>query len=163
VVRAPQVASPTRPNADAVVLSDMAKQLEEALKRPAAPIPPAPPVHATPQPVQEDVVDEDELLEPAMPERETTGPAQPAFEEEEEERAPPPRPAPEPVQLRPAVEPVRPVPPAPPQPAPAPAAEAPAQAAPKPAQKAPDPFSVEEIEAEFARLLGRPLDSSKRE
>jgi hypothetical protein len=43
----------------------------------------------------------------------------------------------------------------------APAAEAPA--APKPAQKAPDPFSVEEIEAEFARLLGRPLDAGKKE
>jgi hypothetical protein len=28
--------------------------------------------------------------------------------------------------------------------------------------KAPDPFSVEEIEAEFARLLGRPLDSGKK-
>lgn len=161
VVRAPQAAPAARQNADAVVLSDMARQLEEALKRPAAPVPPAPPVHAAPQPVQEDVVDEDELLEPAMPERETSGPAQPAFEEEEEERPPPPRPAPEPVQLRPAMEPVRPVPPPPPQPAPAPAAEAPA--APKPAQKAPDPFSVEEIEAEFARLLGRPLDSGKRE
>ncbi len=165
VVRAPQAAPAARQNADAVVLSDMARQLEEALKRPAAPVPPAPPppVHATPQPVLEDVVDEDELLEPATPERETIGPVQPAFEEEEEEPAPPPRPAPEPVQLRPAMEPVRPVPPATPQPAPAPAAEAPAQAAPKPAQKAPDPFSVEEIEAEFARLLGRPLDSGKRE
>lgn len=162
VVRAPQAAPGARQNPDAVILSDMAKQLEEALKRPAAPVPPAPQVHAAPQPVHEDVVDEDELLEPAMPERDAESQAEPAFEEDEEERAPPPRPAPEPVQLRPAMEPVRPAPPPPPQAAPAPAAESPA-ATQKPAQKAPDPFSVEEIEAEFARLLGRPLDAGKRE
>jgi hypothetical protein len=30
---------------------------------------------------------------------------------------------------------------------------------PEPAAQAQNPFSVEEIEAEFARLLGRPLDS----
>jgi len=54
-----------------------------------------------------------------------------------------------------------------PQPAPEPAAKAPAKSAatvevkptdrpaPKPEDSTPDPFSVESIEAEFARLLGR--------
>jgi hypothetical protein len=47
-------------------------------------------------------------------------------------------------------------PPAPPPPAEPPAEPAPA---PRPEPKAAgNPFSVEEIEAEFARLLGRPLD-----
>jgi hypothetical protein len=34
--------------------------------------------------------------------------------------------------------------------------------APAAPEKAPDPFSVEDIEAEFARLLGRPLDPGKK-
>jgi hypothetical protein len=43
-----------------------------------------------------------------------------------------------------------PIPPSEPEPQPA--------QPPKPASATPNPFSVEEIEAEFARLLGRPLD-----
>jgi hypothetical protein len=48
--------------------------------------------------------------------------------------------------------------------APSPAPEPPASkpAAPAAADQQVDPFSVEEIEAEFARLLGRPLDRSDR-
>jgi hypothetical protein len=154
----------------------MAKQLEEALKRPAGPVPPpAPPANVRTHPVHEDVVDEDELLEPAEPEHRPVEPDHAAFEEPGDEgRTAPGRPPAEPVPLRPAMDPVRPPQPPPPppaQPAPAPlpaqpappppAAEAPAS--PRPAAKAPDPFSVEEIEAEFARLLGRPLDGGKRE
>jgi flagellar protein FliO/FliZ len=37
-----------------------------------------------------------------------------------------------------------------------------AKEAPAADQKPTDPFSVEDIEAEFARLLGRPLDPSKK-
>ena len=93
------------------------------------------------------------------------GPARPFEEEPDEEELPPPPRAPEPAQLRPAIDPVRPASPPPPSPTPAsaPAQAADAAVAPKPAPKAPDPFSVEEIEAEFARLLGRPLDAGKRE
>jgi hypothetical protein len=43
----------------------------------------------------------------------------------------------------------------PPEPAPPPR---PAPDAPSPPSPRPDPFSIEDIEAEFARLLGRPLD-----
>lgn len=178
IVRAPQPAPQPAPaervTPDAAILSDMAKQLEEALKRPAAPT--APPVAVPPLSVAEDIVDEDELLEPAPKEREIPVPtpraAAPAVveTEEEEEEAPvqpaAPRPAAPPVEpVRPAPEPPRPVPPAPPaQPAPPlPPRAAETPAAPKPAQKAPDPFSVEEIEAEFARLLGRPIESGKKD
>jgi flagellar protein FliO/FliZ len=187
IVRAPQAAPAARRDPDAAVLSDMAKQLEEALKRPAGPVPPpAPPANVRTHPVHEDVVDEDELLEPAEPEHRAVEPDHAAFEEEpgDDGRTMPGRPPAEPIPLRPAMDPVRPPSPPPPppsaQPAPAPlpaqpappplpaqaappppAAEAPA--APRPAAKAPDPFSVEEIEAEFARLLGRPLDGGKRE
>jgi hypothetical protein len=50
-------------------------------------------------------------------------------------------------------------------PAPRPAAAPAATVAPPPppAGAAHDPFSVEEIEAEFARLLGRPLDKPSKE
>lgn len=129
VVRVPEPAPVEKVTPDAAILSDMAKQLEEALKRPATPV--------TPEPVRapEPALDEDELLEPAAPAsaRETV------FEEEDVVSEPEP--------AAKAAEPVRPAPPAqPPQPK---AAE------PAPAKKAADPFSVEEIEAEFARLLGR--------
>ncbi len=153
-----------KPGPDAGVLSDMAKQLEEALKRPAAgPVPPQPaPGPAAPRAaIHEDVADEDELLEPARPHEEPVAPYE-AFDEEEEENEPVEEPRPVAAEpQRPAVEPVRPVPPPPAQSMP-PAPQAQAPAAPQPAQKAPDPFSVEEIEAEFARLLGRPLDPGKK-
>lgn len=156
-VRAPQPAPASRHDPDAAILSDMAKQLEEALKRPAAPVPPPPMAPAPMRPAEaEPMTDEDELLEP---DHGPMGPSRPAFEEPEDDFAEAPRPAAGPMPPRPAMEPVHPAPPA--QPAPSAAAEAPA--APKPAQKAPDPFSVEEIEAEFARLLGRPLDAGKKE
>jgi hypothetical protein len=164
IVRPVQPAPAERQEPDAAILSDMAKQLEEALKRPASPVPPPQPAPEPrrPQPQDEGVADEDELLEPAAaPAREAMGPVQAPLEEEPEEhvtRAPAPAEA---APLRPALHPVQPAPRPPVQPAPAPEAEAPAT--PKPAQKAPDPFSVEEIEAEFARLLGRPLDAAKKE
>ncbi|WP_445502825.1 hypothetical protein [Microvirga sp. G4-2] len=132
---------------DAAVLSNMAKQLEEALKRPAASVAPAPaPAH---EPREEDVADEDDLLETGHTEA-----APVAYRDEDhEDLAEEPAPAPEPEPPRPAAEPVRPAPsPLPPQqPKPAPAL-----------QKESDPFSVEDIEAEFARLLGRPLDTGKK-
>lgn len=175
IVRAPQPAPVERqppierPAAapDAAILSDMAKQLEEALKRPVSPVPP--PIAPTPAgphaAAHEDIADEDDLLEPGPADEEAGAPNE-TFEEEDLGEKPQPARAPEPP--RPAVEPVRPVPPpvepvVPP--APARAAETPAapQATPKASDtKAPDPFSVEEIEAEFARLLGRPLDSGKK-
>ncbi len=83
IVRAPQAAPAARRDPDAAVLSDMAKQLEEALKRPAGPVPPpAPPANVRPHPVHEDVVDEDELLEPAEPEHRAVEPDPAAFKEE---------------------------------------------------------------------------------
>ncbi|KLK90343.1 hypothetical protein AA309_26115 [Microvirga vignae] len=134
---------------DAAALSNMAKQLEEALKRPAASVAPAPaPAH---EPHEGDVADEDDLLETGH-----TKEAPVAYRDEDHEdhedlvEEPAPAPQPEP---RPTAEPVRPapspLPPQQPEPAPAP-------------QKASDPFSVEDIEAEFARLLGRPLDTGKK-
>jgi hypothetical protein len=129
----------------------MAKQLEEALKRPAAPMPPPP---AQPHASQaEDTADEDDLLEPGRDQE----PLRDFHEEEHEDFVEEPAPAPQPEPPRPVMEPARPAPsPLPPKPQPEPAAATPAS------QKATDPFSVEEIEAEFARLLGRPLDSGKK-
>ncbi|WP_256385739.1 hypothetical protein [Microvirga sp. 17 mud 1-3] len=147
---------------DAAILSDMAKQLEEALKRPAQPVaPPQPlpleePVAGPMDDIPEisDDLDEDELLVPATKDEEPELP--------EPEHREPPRPAPEPerpvaTQPQPMVAPA-PVPPPPP------AAPAQAEAAPGPASapKVSDPFSVEEIEAEFARLLGRPRDPASK-
>lgn len=148
----PASRSPDPAMGDAAVLSNMAKQLEEALKRPVpagrpgpAPVPngPAPqaedrqpratpaPVGRTPQPVPA-AARPSEAVEPAARPRPAPAPA------------PAPRvrpvPEPEPVNLKPA---------AAPQPGPSGGA-------------ANDPFSVEEIEAEFARLLGRPADRGDR-
>ncbi|WP_243373664.1 hypothetical protein [Microvirga solisilvae] len=134
---------------DAAVLSNMAKQLEEALKRPApvvAPTPAPAPVFAA----NEEIADDDDLLET---DRVQEAPEDYREEELDDDLIEEPAPAPQPEPMRPAVEPVRPAPsPLPPQ---QPAA---AQAS----DKAADPFSVEEIEAEFARLLGRPLDGGKK-
>ncbi|NIX76537.1 hypothetical protein HB375_07885 [Microvirga sp. c23x22] len=131
VVRVPEPPPVEKVTPDAAILSDMAKQLEEALKRPATPV--------TPEPVRApEPIDEDELLEPA--------PAAPAHKVEFEEE-----------DLVSEPEPVVQAPLSPVQPK---AAE---PAAPAPAKKAADPFSVEEIEAEFARLLGRPMEPGKKE
>ncbi|HEX8666635.1 MAG TPA: hypothetical protein VF744_21700 [Beijerinckiaceae bacterium] len=59
----------------------------------------------------------------------------------------PPKPAPRPEPAAAKPEPR-------PEPKPEPSAEAPARVS--------DPFSVEEIEAEFARLLGRPFDKNDK-
>jgi len=141
--------APSEPAAaDAAVLTDMARQLEEALRQPR----PAQKASEATAPAQD---------EPFAPPAPAPGPPPQAS-------APPsaPLPSPHPAQPRPAE---RPVPPKPlrAEPAAEPAA-APSQAAP-PAPPAPappasrgDPFSVEEIEAEFARLLGRPLDKNEK-
>lgn len=146
--QAPPVEPPApaeRSGADPVVLSNMAKQLEEALKRPAAPVPP--PSMAPAAVNDEDPGEEDDFLEPGP-----IGEPLAAYEEDhDEDLLEEPEPAPQPEPPRP-VEPVRPAPsPLPPQPAESTAKD-----------KTADPFSVEEIEAEFARLLGRPLDTSKK-
>lgn len=139
-----------RNGADPVVLSNMAKQLEEALKRPTSPIPP-PVAPVAPMTMHDDDIDEDDeddFLEPGPVDEPMVAEEEERDEDltEEPEEAPPSEP-PRPTM----VEPVRPAPsPLPPQPA----------AAAK--DKESDPFSVEEIEAEFARLLGRPLDTSKK-
>jgi hypothetical protein len=104
--------------------------------------------------------DEDDLLEPtpAAQEVQLERNAAPAEEERRSEPVPFLRPAVEPP--RPAAAPLQPLTP----PRPANTSEAPtsgSQDKPKD-DKAGDPFSVEEIEAEFARLLGRPLDTSKK-
>jgi hypothetical protein len=142
-----------------VILSDMARQLEEALRRPAMPVPP--PAPPAPVNLPEGIEDEDELLEPTAPQDHGPVPVSNApFQDEPEEEQP--RAPEQPVAAappRPVDHPVRPAPP-PVQPDPSPA-ETPAP--PKPAPKAADPFSVDEIEAEFARLLGRPLDAGKKE
>ena len=162
IVRAPapveEDAPAERQGPDAAILSDMAKQLEEALRRPVNPVP-APamaPGPAALRPAPEPVADEDDFLRPDPVHEEPValrqGPA------EEEDLVEEPVAAAEPP---PSSEPFLPAPPAmPAQPAPPPAPQA--AEAPKPSPKAPDPFSVEDIEAEFARLLGRPLDSGKK-
>ncbi|MFF8798392.1 MULTISPECIES: hypothetical protein [unclassified Methylobacterium] len=175
---------------DPAVLSDMARQLQVALKRPSSAVTPpptaaaaavspaaadAPPVEA-PAPIEAPAAARPDPIAQAM--------AAPPFPPPPPRAAAPAQPAPSPV----ASDPVKPEPvpvPAPvplPKPAPLPPAEKPAVARPEPAPRSepakPDPvrpepakpdtpeapqgqnpFSVEEIEAEFARLLGRPLDS----
>jgi flagellar protein FliO/FliZ len=160
---------------DQSVLSDMAKQLEHALRRPAAPAPSPP---ASPPPTARP--------EPAPPQAEASRPAPPPQRRPDVVRpAAPTRPVPPPraaVAEGAAAHPSpagdvaaasAPPPPAPaqPVPAPAPAPAAPPMAAPAPPPPAAasptpprtgggDPFSVEEIEAEFARLLGRPVENA---
>jgi flagellar protein FliO/FliZ len=163
-IPAPAPATEARPQApDPMVLSDMARQLEEALKRPMAPVrPPAAPMQPPQQP-------RPTPPPPAVPRPPATPPAQ----RPTPPPPPPPRPGPELAQRPPS-------PPPPPQPAPPPAPAARAEPPPppkpaprpepppapksEPAAEAParvsDPFSVEEIEAEFARLLGRPVDKN---
>jgi len=119
----------------------MAKQLEEALKRPAQ----AP----KPVPVEEPRVEAVDSEPPAPvppPQQRPNGPELPAGEERIPEQnrgssVEPPRPANEPAR-------------------PAPVPTSPPPAAPAAAKDVKDPFSVEDIEAEFARLLGRPADKS---
>lgn len=164
-VRPAEPAASERSAPDATLLSDMAKQLEEALKRPASPVSPPPvaapatPVSVASPAVHEDISDEEDApLEPAPAEEEPVTSYDEPVEEEDLVEEPE---APAPAQPAPPVEPVRTAQPVPPQPASAPLppqAREPASAQ----QKDADPFSVEDIEAEFARLLGRPLDPNKK-
>ena len=179
--------SPER-SADAAVLSDMARQLEEALKRPPRPsdarTEPRPAGARRPAAAEDD----DLLVPPSRPAPAATraatrtGPVRPELARPEPVRPEPARPEPaRPEPSRPEPSRVRTrrglsraaeqaqaraaasrrlprprrtqraAPPPPPRSAPGAAAFAtPA------ARKVDDPFSVEEIEAEFARLLGRP-------
>lgn len=158
---------PSRPQrvADPAVLSDMAKQLEDALRRP----------RSGPAPRPKGGPDE---AEPAAP----PPPAAGQIPAAQRPAAPPPRPAvapsaplPAAVPQAPAAPPAEPPPPQPAPPAPAPPPQPAAAVAPPEPARAPsppqpaavpdavrDPFSVEEIEAEFARLLGRPFEKADR-
>lgn len=141
------IATPRTPaeptGGDAAVLSDMARQLEQALRRPIAPAAPAPappPIPAVPSPVRPPPQPAPSLSRPA------SGPASLRGPDGPRPIPTPPRAEPAPARAEPAPPPAAPVPVPPPPPA-----------APPPAAKL-DPFSVDEIEAEFARLLGRSPD-----
>ena len=155
--QAPSLAVPSeRRSVDPAILSDMARQLQAALSRPSSAVTPAP-VPAAPEGV--DPVAAAMAATPPAPAPEPVPAA-----------AIPDRPA-APVTPKPPV--VSPAPPTAPEPVPAPQPPAPPPAQPvlpkvaptfeppvtrSDAKSAGNPFSVEEIEAEFARLLGRPLD-----
>jgi flagellar protein FliO/FliZ len=211
---APSLAVPAdRRSVDPAVLSDMARQLQAALSRPASAVTPAPAAPPSADAESRVTADVDPMAAamaaaPQVPSEVTPqvpfgGPAQvppqvpPQVVPQAPPQASPPVPAPAPppeapppaVPPRPAVTdivtpasppasppqpaalaPVRDIPTMPDPPAPAPepalpkagptlAAEPPApQPEAKDTKAAGNPFSVEEIEAEFARLLGRPLD-----
>ncbi|WP_244507707.1 hypothetical protein [Methylobacterium phyllostachyos] len=173
---APALAVPSeRRTVDPAILSDMARQLQAALARPASAVTPAPPPSAPTPPA--------EGIDPVAAAMASAPPVEPA---------PPPEPVPAPPlpMVDPPVPPAAPAAPAappippmvrrevPPAEVASPPAPTPVPPAPQPAPKAPpafrpppptepprpeaktagNPFSVEEIEAEFARLLGRPLD-----
>jgi hypothetical protein len=149
--------SPREPRVpDAAILNDMARQLEEALRRPNSAVAPAPTPPAGPAPVPP--APEPRREAPANPPLRTTvtpEPSRPAMPPRPAAANEPPRPA---ALAAPATNaPAAAAPAAAPQPA---NPEAPpAQAAEGP-QRNPDPFSVDDIEAEFARLLGRPADKN---
>ncbi len=158
---------------DPAILSDMARQLEAALARPASAVAPAPASVAAAAPVPDApaAIDPMAAAMAAPIDREEKPVAAPveAVPAPQPPVAPPIAPQPEPFLPAPppdVVAPPAPVaaaePPVPPRvepvPPPPPKVETPAAPAPAPAKPAANPFSVEEIEAEFARLLGRPLD-----
>ncbi|WP_243214636.1 hypothetical protein [Methylobacterium goesingense] len=210
----PVVPAPAARAIDAAILSDMARQLEEALRRPSAAVrpaaadqsaarepdlpPPAPQSPARmesapqPEPTRETLAgppdvdpmaaamaataqapaSEAQAIEPEPATDDALFAERPEDRDVEVASAEPPVP--------PASAPAEPppifrasladaakaeaiaqpeAPPAAVEPAPVPAqAPPPSPAAPAKAPASPNPFSVEEIEAEFARLLGRPLD-----
>ncbi|BAU91503.1 trans-sialidase [Methylorubrum populi] len=199
---APVMASREPRAVDPAVLSDMARQLQVALKRPSSAVTPppggtgeAPPSPPAPKP-GEPLPPRPDPIAAAMA---ASRPAEPARSAPSAAVPPPPsvrpEPAPAAVPSPPASEPkpepgpepkpasaAKPVAPpqfvAPSRPEPAksepvkseatrpeparaepPKPEPPKAEAPEPAGQGQNPFSVEEIEAEFARLLGRPLDS----
>nr|WP_276081540.1 hypothetical protein [Methylobacterium sp. GC_Met_2] len=175
---APSLAVPSeRRSVDPAILSDMARQLQAALSRPSSAVTPAPllnaasapddgvdpmaaamattpPVSATPpEPVLPPAVDMP-VDEPAPPSIVAAAPSVSVVQAP----APPPPAPPSPAPPSPAPAVARPEPKAPPTFRPPPPPE-PSLPAPRPdAKTSGNPFSVEEIEAEFARLLGRPLD-----
>ncbi|WP_457107253.1 hypothetical protein [Methylobacterium sp. P5_C11] len=152
---APALAVPSeRRSVDPVVLSDMARQLQAALSRSSSAVTPAPQIAPSPAPTQGvDPVAAAMASAPADPgpplaaQHVATPPSPPTKAPSVPVPAPPP-PAPPVPPAMPKAAPVF----APPPPAPPPAVEPPE------AKSSGNPFSVEEIEAEFARLLGRPLD-----
>lgn len=180
----PVMASRGPRSVDPAVLSDMARQLQVALKRPSSAVtpPPAGPAEVTPpspKPVEPAPAPPDPIAAAMAAESAPPVPAAPPPQGAPVQPepapapvvAPPPRPEPKPAA------PVKPVAPPPFVASPKPdavksepfKAEPPKPASPKPEPSKPEtpepaaqtqnPFSVEEIEAEFARLLGRPLDS----
>jgi flagellar protein FliO/FliZ len=156
------VARAAEPSAgDAAVLSDMAKQLEDALKRPlSAPanVNAARPSNGPMPPPEEPY--QRTRSQPAPPKTPPPTATPPVAAPVSASRPSDPfetsaRPRPTSVtRIRPGTE-AEPAKPAPPAESPAPSRSA----AVPPDQV--DPFSVEEIEAEFARLLGRPLDRDR--
>lgn len=147
--QAPSLAVPSeRRSVNPAILSDMARQLQAALSRPSSAVTPAP--AAAPTPSAPEGVDPVAAAMAAPPPAPVSPP--------DDAPAPPP---PEPPSI-PSRPPVPEPPPAPPPPPAIPPAAPAFPPAPPPAQpdakSAGNPFSVEEIEAEFARLLGRPLD-----
>ncbi len=185
----PRAGTPQPNGGDRPGMADMARQLEVALRGPPVPSMRPPPDAPRPAPDQPPRAGPDAPRPRPAPEPGPAPTAAPAFRPRPPEPAPkaalpaPPRPEPAP---RPPASPAQPTPPpAAPQPAPPSPSPPPAQAAsppaptppgpvPPPAPAAspatiaapasppkPDPFSIEDIEAEFARLLGRPLDKKE--
>ena len=149
--------------ADAAILSDMARQLEEALRDPAPPASARPAIPSAQPPAGAGPARTEPAPRQAPPTPETTRrPAAPAGAAAEPVSAArpgravqPPDPPPAPT----AGSPPEPPRAAPPEATPPPPAEPAGPAEPTP--KVSDPFSVDEIEAEFARLLGRPLEKER--
>ncbi len=138
---APSLAVPSeRKSVDPGVLSDMARQLQAALSRSSSAVTPPPPV---PSPAVPEGVDPLAAAMASAPLDPASPPVSPPVVPQE--APPPPAPVPPKPVLPPAMPKAAPVPPPP-------------SSAPPEAKSAGNPFSVEEIEAEFARLLGRPLD-----
>ncbi len=195
----PVMASRGPRSVDPAVLSDMARQLQVALKRPSSAVTPPPggvPETPAPKPAEAEAPPPDPVAAamaaappvppvPVAPTPQATAPL--PQETPPAAAASPPRPEPTPPVTPPVKPPAKPITPptfvAPPRPEPKaepakaevsqsesprsepPRAEPgrksePAKAEPsEPGAQGQNPFSVEEIEAEFARLLGRPLES----
>lgn len=197
-VSAPMPPAVTRANepakmgkVDAGILSDMARQLEEALRRPSPGVTPPPstvtaipavdlapdPAPAEPPPAEppvEPTADIPQLPPPSVPEPVDEAPVEvPADPREPEPSTDPMAAAMASAADTPpdgdglfeespkASEPELPAAPeseTKPEPEPQPAPPVPPSSKPPASPAGTNPFSVEEIEAEFARLLGRPLD-----
>ena len=158
---APSLAVPAdRRTVDPAILSDMARQLQAALSRPTSAVTPAPvtPAPVAPSPLAPPPPDPFATPDGVAPLAVAMAPPQPVAPSEPVPTVATPAPPIPPVAVPAAQQKPPPPPVAPPafRPPPAPL---PVPPAPKPeAKSSGNPFSVEEIEAEFARLLGRPLD-----